>query len=111
MCFRTEQSPPRTAEEQLEWSRVNAAAYTPRALDLTKFKASPFVARSLRTAAYVYVRDDRLGKPGLAPKYTGPHRVKERNWSSNTFLLDLGGREDNLSLSRLKAGSVPPDAK
>ena len=81
-----------------------------RSLDLGRFKASPFIAKPLRTVDFVYVRDNMLGEPSLAAKYTGPFKVKQKNWDSNTFLLDLGRREDVVSLARLKAASVSPEA-
>ena len=109
-CFQDEQSRSRSAVDQLDLARSNAAAFSPRSLDLRKFKNSPFVASTLRTAKFVYVRDDRLGKPALAPKYTGPFKVVEKKWDNNTFVLDLGKREDTVSISRLKAAVVPPEA-
>ena len=109
MCFQAEQSRPRSAKEQLAWARSNADSHTPRAQDLTKFKTSPFIAKSLRTAEFIFVRDDRLGKPSLAPRYMGPYRVVRRDWDSNTIVIDLGKKEDRVSLSRLKAASVPPE--
>ena len=60
ICFQAEQ--PSKASEQLELARSNAAAFSPEALDLRKFKASPFVTKALRTAKFVFVRDDRIGK-------------------------------------------------
>ena len=110
MCFQKEQSRPRSAEEQLQLAWANADTHSPRVLDLTKFKSSPFIAKALRTAKYVYVRDDRLSKPSLAPRYTGPFRVIEKDWMNSTFWLNLGKKEDNVSLARLKAASVPADA-
>ena len=110
LCFQDEQSSPRSAAEQLDQARSNVASFTSRVLDLRKFKDSPFVAKALRTARFVYVRDDRLGKPTLAPRYLGPFLVKDKLWDSNTFVLDLGKRTDTVSISRLKAASVPPDA-
>ena len=109
LCFQDEQSPPRSAAAQLDQVRSNVASFTPRILDLRKFKDSPFVAKALRTASFVYVRDDRLGKPSLAPRYSGPFLVKEKCWDSNTFLVDMGKRTDSVSISRLKAASVPLD--
>ena len=105
----SKQASPRTAE-QLELARSNAAAFTPETLDLSRFKASPFIARQLCTAKFVYVRDDRLGKPSLAPRYSGLFRVLEKNWEKNNFWIDLGKKEDCVSLSRLKAASVPEGA-
>ena len=106
LCFQAEQARPRSASDQLDLARTNVAAYPPQTLDLRKFKTSPFVANTLRTARFVYVRDDRLGKPSLAPRYSGPFKVKSKNWDNNTFVLDLGRKDDTVSLSRLKAASV-----
>ena len=109
VCLQTEQSPRRSAADQLKLARANVAAFSPESLDLRRFKASPFVAGSLRTASHVFVRDDRLGKPSLAPRYTGPFKIMKRDWENNTFLLDLGGKEDRVSLSRLKAAVLPEE--
>ena len=72
LCFQDVQSPRQTAAEQLDLSRANVAAYSPEALDLRRFKSSPFIAKTLRTAAYVYVRDDRLGRASLSQEVYGP---------------------------------------
>ena len=109
-CFQSDQAQRKTATEQLESARANVAAFSPETLDLRRFKVSPFIAGSLRTASHVFVRDDRLGKPSLAAKYTGPYEVKNRDWANNTFLLDLGGKEDKVSLSRLKAAVMAEEA-
>ena len=109
ICFQSEQKS-QTAEEQLASARANVAAFTPRVLDLGRFKSSPFIAKSMRTAKFIYVRDDRLGKQSLAPKYTGPFKVLRKDWDNNTFLLDVGKKEDVVSLSRLKPASVPDEA-
>ena len=78
LCVQDEQSRPRSVAAQLELARTNTESFSPRSLDLRKFKHTPFVSKTLRTAQFVYVRDDRLGKPSLAPKYNGPFRVKEK---------------------------------
>ena len=109
VCFQAGQERKKTASEQLEAARSNVADFTPALLDLRRFKASPFVAGSLRTSSHVFIRDDRLGKPSPAPKYTRPFRVMERDWANNTFRLDLGGKEDSVSLSRLKAAVMPEE--
>ena len=90
LCFQDEQSAPRSTADQLDLARANVAAFSPQTLDLRKFRYSPFVAKTLRTAKFVYVRDDRLAKPTLAPKYLGPFPVKEKIWQNNTFIVDLG---------------------
>ena len=105
-CFQSEQTAKSTAAQQLELARGNVEAFTPESLDLSRFKSSPFIAKSLRTAEYVYVRDDRLGKASLVPRYTGPFKVVSKEWDSNTFVVDLGKKEDRVSLSRLKAATI-----
>ena len=68
LCFQTEQSRQRSVAEQLELARSNVAAFSPESLELRLFQSSPFIVKTLRTVEYAYVRDDRLGKPSLAPK-------------------------------------------
>ena len=109
-CFQTEQARCSTAEKELEKARGNVAAFMPESLDLGRFKQSPFIAKALRTAEFVYVRDDRLGKPGLAPRYVGPYRVLQRDWQNKTFRLDLGKKEDTVAPSRIKAASRSEEA-
>ena len=109
-CFQAGQEARKSATEQLEAARANVAAFSPESLDLRRVKASPFIAGSLRTARHVFVRDDRLGKPSLAPRYAGPFKVIKRDWDNNIFLLDVGGKEDKVSLSRLKAAVLPENA-
>ena len=57
----------------------------------------------------MYSKDDRLGKPSLALGYVGPYRVVKKNWD-NTFLVDLGHREDIILLARLKAATITEEA-
>ena len=109
-CFQSEQSQTATAAEQLESARTNVELFTPESLDLRHFKSSPFIAGALRMAKFVFVRDDRLGKPSLAPRYTGPYRALNRDWDNNTFTVDLGRRTDSVSLSRLKAANMSEEA-
>ena len=106
ICFETEQHP-QSLKDQLKLARDNVDKFSPATLDLRRFKDSPFIAATLRTAKYIFVRDNRLGKPGLAPKYTGPFKVLNRDWDNNIFRLDFGRKEDSVALSRLKAATVP----
>ena len=110
VVFPGEQSPRHSSPEQLELARANVRSFLPNTPDLRKFKESPFVAKSLRMASFVYIRDDRLGKPSLAPRYTEPYKVLEKDWGNNTFLVDVGSRQDTVSLSRLKAATVQTEA-
>ena len=58
-----------------------------------------FVPQELSTATHVFVRVDAHRTPLQAP-YKGPYRVLERR--SKYFKLDLGSREDVVSVDRLK---------
>ena len=109
-CFRGDREHEPTASEQLQLSRTNASSFTPDGLDSARFKTSPFVAKSLRLAKYVYVRDDRIGKPSLSPRYLGPFKVVSKDWNNNIFRLEMGRKEDSVSLARLKAASIPEEA-
>ena len=73
-------------------------------------KSAPLPAaipEALYTCPFVFVRKDGH-KPPLAPVYDGPYRVLRR--SPNVFLIQLGSRVDSVSVHRLKAASLPPDA-
>ena len=83
--------------------RNNTAAIALESLDLGWFKASPYIASNSGVCVHP-------GKPSLAPKYTGPYKIKRKNWDNNTFLLDLGRKEDVVLLSQLKAASVQAEA-
>ncbi len=54
---------------------------------------------SLRVASHVYVRRGQVAPP-LTPLYQGPYRVVERG--PKVYKIDLGGREDTVSVDRLK---------
>ena len=110
VCFQDEQTPQRSVHEQLELARSNAAAFLPASLDLRRFKQSPFISKSLRLAEFVFVRDDRLGKASLVPRYTGPYKVVAKDWGNNTFTVNMGKKDNVVSIARLKAASVPLEA-
>ena len=105
-CFQGELTNQPSVSEQLQLSRANAAAFTPESLDNRRFKCSPFVPKSLRLAKFVYIRDGRLGKASLVPRCLGPFKVINKDWEGNTFRVDLGKREDNIAIARLKAASI-----
>ena len=101
ICFQVDQVHQRSAREQLELARKNVAEFMPETLDLRRFKASPFVAKTLRTAKHVFVRDDRLGKPSLAPRYAGPYRVVKKDWEKQHFpprFWQASGRGVNVTI-------------
>ena len=57
------------------------------------------VPPDLRTAGFVFIRHDAHRAP-LQPPYDGPFRVVEAG--DKTFLVDIGGRLDHVSVDRLK---------
>ena len=104
MCF--DQEPSRgTAAEQLKVARANVRQFTPASLNRGKFKSSPFVPKSLRSADYVFVKDSSLAKSALQPRYSGPYQVLSRDWDRSVFKLKLSKGIDNVSIERLKAAT------
>jgi hypothetical protein len=68
-----------------------------RPLSYAEAAAKP--AAALLQASHVYVR--RGGAlPPLAPLYVGPYEVLE--WADKFFRLAVGGREETVSIDRLK---------
>ena len=63
---------------------------------------------ALRTAQYVYVRRGQAAPP-LTPLYQGPYPVASR--TPKAFTIDLGGRQEVVSVDRLKPhlGLAPVD--
>ncbi len=53
----------------------------------------------LQLAGMVYVRKGGVGPP-LAPAYSGPYRVIRPG--SKFFLIEVGGRQESVSVDRLK---------
>ena len=69
-----------------------------------------YIPSDLSTAQYVFLRIDSVRRP-LAPHYTGPHPVIQR--SPKTFVIDISGRRETVSIDRLKPAFVeetPSDA-
>ena len=64
----------------------------------------PYIAPDLTTATHVFVRTDSV-KKSLQPPYTGPHAVIRRH--EKYFLLDVHGRQETVSLDRLKPAHLP----
>ncbi|XP_064482835.1 uncharacterized protein LOC135395668 [Ornithodoros turicata] len=80
--------------------------------------APPFIPTELQSTTHVFLRTDRLRR-ALEP-YSGPYKVLQR--ASKTFLLDVRGRPESVSIDRLKPAfldniapahnpdsSLPPD--
>ena len=72
-----------------------------------------YIPPLLSSAQYVFLRCDAVRRP-LQPPYTGPHKVLRR--SSKTFVIDVSGREETVSIDRLKPAyveepsSLPPSS-
>ena len=58
-----------------------------------------YTNKELFTCTHVFVRTDAIRKP-LQPTYAGPFRVIDR--AAKYFTIDLNGRNDKVSLDRLK---------
>ncbi|CAI5677634.1 unnamed protein product [Oreochromis niloticus] len=65
-----------------------------------------FVPRSLDSSQFVFVRHD-AHRPPLRPLYDGPFRVIQPG--RKHFLLDFGGRQETVSIDRLKPAHVLQD--
>ena len=68
-------------------------------------KLRSYVPTSLQEAEYVFVRHDAHRKP-LQCVYDGPYHVLERN--QKTFVLDIGGKRDTVTIDRLKRAFTDP---
>lgn len=66
---------------------------------VNKRKDKAFVHKDLQTCSSVYVRVDKV-KASLEPPYQGPYKVIKRR--KHFFEIDLGGKTDTVSVSRLK---------
>lgn len=66
-----------------------------------------FVSRALRDCTHVFVRHDAI-RPPLQPPYDGPFRVIKR--CPKHFVLLLNGREDSVSIDRIKPAFLDTDA-
>ena len=68
---------------------------------------SVWVSGDLATATHVYVRTDAVRKP-LQPPYQGPFKVISRH--NKYFTILLNGKEDSVSVDRLKPAYLPDTA-
>ena len=66
---------------------------------------SSFVPHTLTVAPFVFVRRDAHRNPLQAP-YTGPYKVLTHG--EKTFVVDVGGRPETISVDRLKPAHVDP---
>mgnify|MGYP003483420928 FL=1 len=68
-------------------------------LPRTLSRHGSFVPKDLMTCAFVFVRHDAVRTPLQAP-YDGPFKVLHR--ADKYFILDVNGRQDSVSIDRLK---------
>lgn len=66
----------------------------------------PYIPKALSHCSHVYLRIDAHKTPLQRP-YSGPHKVISR--SKKTFIIDISGREDSVSIDRLKPAFLPPE--
>ena len=64
-----------------------------------------FIPHTLTVAPYVFMRRDAHRNPLQTP-YTGPYRVISK--ADKAFVIDYGGREETVSIDRLKPAHVDP---
>jgi cleavage and polyadenylation specificity factor subunit 1 len=64
-----------------------------------------FVPHSLSVAPFVFIRRDQHRNPLQAP-YTGPYKVLESG--PKAFRIEVGNREELISIDRLKPAYVDP---
>ena len=65
-----------------------------------------YVPKDLSTCTHVYVRTDAVRTP-LQPPYTGPYPIIQRR--DKYFTLDIRGRNENISIDRLKVAYLDTD--
>ena len=63
------------------------------------------IPRALKVCRFVFVRRDQVKKP-LQPLYDGPYEVLQHG--DKFFRLQIGTREDNVSIDRLKPAHLDP---
>ncbi|GFO19641.1 Pol polyprotein [Plakobranchus ocellatus] len=102
--FTPSQASPWSAAECLTAFRAKTQLLKPRP---TVYHSKPhtYLPPSLLTAKYVYIRTDTVNTPLQRP-YTGPYTVLAPG--EKTFLVDMGGRAERISIDRLKPAQVDP---
>lgn len=64
---------------------------------------APHIPKELSSCTHVWVRTDAVRKP-LQPPYKGPYKVLKR--SDKFYTLEVNGRQDNVSIDRLKVAHL-----
>uniref|UniRef100_A0ABD2WIL2 RNA-directed DNA polymerase n=1 Tax=Trichogramma kaykai TaxID=54128 RepID=A0ABD2WIL2_9HYME len=73
-----------------------------------KSKITPFVAKELPFCTHVF-KLVKKSKPPLQPPYTGPHKIINRDAAHNTYTIDFYGREQVVSVDKLKPAHLLPE--
>ena len=100
--FLSAPGPPAVPDQHLQRLRATVQSFTPVPTS-RHGPVTTFVPNTLQRAAFVFVRTDAHRSPLQAP-YTGPFRVIEPG--DKHFLVDIGGRQECISVDRLKAAHV-----
>ncbi|GFN84856.1 Pol polyprotein [Plakobranchus ocellatus] len=100
--FTPSQTLPWSATEFLTAFRAKTQLLKPRPT-IHHSKPHTYLPLSLLTAKYVNIRTDTVTTPLQRP-YTGPYTVLEPG--EKTFLVDIGGRAERISIDRLKQAQV-----
>ncbi|GFO33745.1 Pol polyprotein [Plakobranchus ocellatus] len=102
--FTPSQASPWSATEFLTAFRAKTQLLKPRPT-VHYSKPHTYLPPSLLTAKYVYIRTDTAKTPLQRP-YTHPYTVLAPG--EKTFLVDMGGRAERMSIDRLKPAQVDP---
>ena len=94
------------ADQQLRRLRQHANSLAPVPTS-QHGPVTPFIPHTLAVSPYVFIRHDAHRNPLQTP-YTGPYRVLSRD--NKAFVIDYGGREETVSIDRLKPAHVDPTA-
>ena len=65
-----------------------------------------YISKALATCTHVFVRHDAIRKPHQSP-YDGPYKVLQRK--EKYFVVDAEGKQDTISLDRLKPAHLDKD--
>eukprot|EP00096_Caligus_rogercresseyi_P008993 TRINITY_DN296_c0_g2_i1.p1 TRINITY_DN296_c0_g2~~TRINITY_DN296_c0_g2_i1.p1 ORF type:complete len:1084 (+),score=65.75 TRINITY_DN296_c0_g2_i1:228-3479(+) len=91
----TPDNPSSASHVELAQHQARGAIFVPPA---RRVSASPPNDQRLKQASHAFVRQDQV-QPPLSRPYKGPYRILQK--FSDYFVLDLNGKEDSVSISRL----------
>ena len=91
-----------SSPNNLDTLRSQVQSFLPKATS-NHGRCTSQIHSSLLTSKYVFIRCDSLRKPLQRP-YSGPYKVLERK--EKTFLVNMSGRSEHISIDRLKPALV-----